>query len=127
MCLVLREGYDDIELLFKGRQTITCYKYLRKCVDGSYVSPFYKTTYPFVGVVKSNRTSTKVYESEIDFSCIDYGIHVYASRQMAKIMSDLREVVPVLCERKDFVALNKEWREAVFTKVRIHKRAKLGV
>ena len=128
MCLVLRDGHDDIESLFKGRQTITCYKYLRKCIDGSYVSPFYETPYPFVGVVKSNRLSTQINIIEKGFASINLGIHVYTSRKEAENMCNLEEgIVPVLCERKDFVALNKPWNEAVFTKVRIHKRAKLGV
>jgi hypothetical protein len=128
MCLILRKGYNDIESLFNGRQTITCYKYLRKCFDDSYVSPFYGTIYPFVGMVKSNRESVQLSHTEKYYSSIEYGIHVYTSRKTAEIMCGLDEVVvPVLCERKDFVALNKQWDEAVFTKVRIHKRAKLGV
>lgn len=128
MCLVLSYDYDDVESLFNGKKTITCYKFLRKCRVRGYVSPFYDAVDPNVGVVKSNRVSTQLTPRELAFNTIDFGIHVYTSKKTAERFCNVDEVVvPVLCERKDFVAINHRYKEAVFTKIRIHKRAKLGV
>ena len=138
MCLYLY-GTDSTnpERLFKGRQTITCYKVLETAqtiplfTDSSrfiWQSNTYPSEYPFVGVKKSNRTIKHLYDNEKMLCIVNRGIHVYTNLEAAESILDAENypnefVIPVICQKEDFVAYDIMRREAVFMKVRIHKRA----
>ena len=122
MCLYY--DYVDASILFKSRQLITCYKVL-EVENDEWKSPCYYKIYPKCGVVKSNRGhETSLLPSESQYGIVRHGIHVYTSLSAA--ISDTWKydiIVPVLCHINDFVAGDYIKEEAVFTKIRIHKRA----
>jgi hypothetical protein len=123
------EEYHSFDLptsLFGGKKTMTCYKVLNKYESIGYYSPYRYVAYPESGIVKSDRITKKVCGYERGGG-IRNGIHVYTDLETAKIHADWsfnRVIIPVICESKDFVAYNGAMKEAVFMKVRVHKRAK---
>jgi hypothetical protein len=131
MCFYIPQGaeYHSFDLptsLFGGKKTITCYKVLNGYESGKYYSPYRRQSYPAKGIIKSDRITKKVCAYE-RVSGIRNGIHVYTDLETAKTHTDWsfnRVIIPVICESKDFVAHNSTMKEAVFMKVRIHKRAK---
>jgi hypothetical protein len=135
MCLYFVDSTDSTnpERLFKGRQTITCYKVLETALTPAslrfiWQSNTYPSEYPFIGVKKSNRISKELNDDEKVVGIVNRGIHVYIDFENAKSSLDLQYypnefVIPVICQKEDFVACDLGRNEAVFTKVRIHKRA----
>lgn len=134
MCLYVHSF--DSEKLFGNKKTITCYKILMVDED-TFISPFYKFSWPKKGVVKSDRKEMCKYdiEEEQESLLVCKGIHVYTSLNEAirDIWSYPQRntfvIIPVICERQDFVAIGNSnhsteisMSEAVFNKVRIHKR-----
>jgi hypothetical protein len=125
MCL--RISSTNPQDLFGGKKLITCYKLMDISVDGL-ITPFYPTVYPKKGVVKSDRPTKELTEDEKESNHVHKGIHVYVHLKDAlshRISGDV--VLPVLCHVNDFVAHQQKTyyhpKEAVFTKIRIHKRA----
>jgi hypothetical protein len=74
------------------------------------------------GVNTSSRVFAKLTTEEINIGIVDNGIHVYTSYKQAKFeaFDNNLVVLPVTCRLRDFVALNRNHGEAVFTQVTVH-------
>ena len=75
------------------------------------------------GVITSDRETKALTEQEIEDGMIDYGIHVYTSREEAYAALEYYDevIVPVICRKADFVAQGIHG-DAVFMKIRIRSR-----
>jgi len=142
MCLYATQKDDArMKRLFKRTKsrTIKMWKVL-KWIDGELCNPYQRQPV-HKGVFRSNRKSTALYKYEINkakesshievrilksYAIIDKGIHVFLTIKDAKSESrthDGTKIVPVYCEKKDFVAAGQfcNLASAVFTRVRYNE------
>jgi len=102
---------------------VLCWKLY--CKENAYLkSPFFSIDITKPGKIVSNRKSTKLNKMSERYSAVHRGIHVFLDKKVAKSnVWGNRVLVPVWCDKKDFVAESSNRQEAVFTKVTITKHA----
>jgi len=104
---------------------VTCWK-VYKILNNSLISLIQGFPIRKAGVIKSNRESPDLTETERRDGYIVFGIHVYKTKEEAQRDAvaqwhRLTVVVPVICRTSDFVA-EGYGNEAIFMKVRIRSR-----
>jgi len=113
----------------KNKEFIICYKVYKKYNNKLY-SPFFSIEEEILpGEIKSNRSRLsfdKRDEDEYNHNGIWFigrGIHVFTTLTEAKEWIGFNEIIfKVKCYMKDFVAYNKNFKEAVFKKVYLSKK-----
>lgn len=123
MCLSLLNARKTTVLQnkLKANAGVICWKVLRKDND-KLESPYMYTKY-VKGENKSDRKSAKLTSEEKRNNRINNGIHVYLSKEDAKLSENVGDdsVYPVFCLLKDLVSVGRfiNVDSAVFTKVNL--------